>query len=613
MIQTTVGQLLVNQQLPQDMQAEGRLLDNRGMAQLLEELHAKHPDQYLKVANGLMHVGGRAARSQGSSIKMSDLEMSQELKKRRQELRDKVDLLNASNMPEEAKQNAVNQLVMSEIRPMEKQLMDEGIASGNSLAIQALSGARGNPTQYRQGLIGDMLVADHRGRTIPFPILHGYSEGLTPSEFFAAGYGARQGSISAKLSTAQSGHLGKQMAFVSHRLTVTQHDCKTGSGLPVPASDKDNDGAILAQKSGKYDAGTLITPEVRKGLGDARILVRSAATCQAPEGICSVCAGVREKGRLPGIGDQVGIASSQAVGEKIAQGSLSQKHTGGTVSKEKHPRSGFAYINRMLQAPKVFPEAAVVASEDGRISDIREAPQGGNYVKVGALDHYVPAGIDLRVKVGDQVEAGDPLNEGAVNPSDAVQYKGLGEGRRLFIETFKKALDDSDVRSHRRNIEVLSRGIQNHARITNSDRVEGTLPDDLVTFDQLARAYKPSETVQSVKTHEAVGRYLVKPAAHYSLGTRITPRVANDLKSLGVESVDADTEHPGFEPEMVRAMEHGLRDPNPLTRMAGSYLEKGLLDTVHRARTAPRHDTSYVASLINPEEFGKDLETTGKY
>jgi len=84
-------------------------------------------------------------------------------------------------------------------------------------------------------------------------------------------------------------------------------------------------------------------------------LVRSPITCEAKEGICAKCAGVREKGRLPNIGEFVGIAAAQALSEPISQGQLRVKHTGGTLGDTKS-RSGYELINQQVQVPKNYPQ-----------------------------------------------------------------------------------------------------------------------------------------------------------------------------------------------------------------------------------------------------------------
>ena len=80
----------------------------------------------------------------------------------------------------------------------------------------------------------------------------------------------------------------------------------------------------------------------------------------------------------------------------------------------------------MLLAPKVFPGGAVLATVDGRVTDIRMAPHGGHFITVGSTTVYSPVARTVTAKVGDVVEAGDMLTNGVPNPMEVVKYKGIG-------------------------------------------------------------------------------------------------------------------------------------------------------------------------------------------
>jgi len=421
-------------------------------------------------------------------------------------------------------------------------------------------------------------------------------------------------SNSTKEGTAKSGFLGKQLAFLEHRLTVTEKDCGATSGLPVDATDPDNTGAVLARDSGDLKSGIILSSRDVKNHKPGKILVRSPLTCWSPHGVCAKCAGQREKGRLPDVGDNIGIAAAQAVGERVAQMSLGAKHGGGTVGGQSAVgQSGFALINSFLQAPRVFQGAATVASLAGQVSSIDAAPQGGHYIRIGGKEHYVGPDHTVTVKAGETVDPGDPLSNGVVTPRDTVQYKGIGEARRQFVTTFLSALRENGVKAHRRNIELLARGLINHVRVTDMDGVTDALPDDVMPYDVVARQYHARPDAQRLATHQSVGKFLEAPAMHHSIGTPLTKRMTRELEEMGVGEVLAHDKPPPFAPELVRAMEHPRHDRNWATRGAGSYMEKGILDAAHRGMTSSPHDTSYYAGLVDPSEFGKPLGTKGMY
>jgi DNA-directed RNA polymerase subunit beta' len=66
---------------------------------------------------------------------------------------------------------------------------------GNPIFDMVGSGARGNYGQLNQmaGMKG--LIQNNTGRTLDFPIVSSYKEGLSPIEYFVTSYGARKGWI----------------------------------------------------------------------------------------------------------------------------------------------------------------------------------------------------------------------------------------------------------------------------------------------------------------------------------------------------------------------------------------------------------------------------------
>lgn len=293
--------------------------------------------------------------------------------------------------------------------------------------------------------------------------------------------------------------------------------------------------------------------------------------------------------------------------------SNSMKHGGGSIGSSGPTKGGFDYVNHLIQAPMHFAGAAPLTSEDGRVQSIDKAPQGGNIVKVNDKEYYVPPEQQVTVKPGDTLEAGDALSNGTPNPSEVVKYKGIGAGRLYFVGALSDGFKNSGVSSNRRNIEVLSRGLVNHVKITDPDGHSGFLPEDIVPYDEFRKHYEPRRDAQELPVDRALNHYLEKDVGHHTIGTRITPRVQKDLKSNNYNSITVHKDPPPFEPVMVRAMENAMRDPNWMTRMYGSYLEKGFTDAVRRGREANLKDTSFVPGMASGTDFGKQLKTKGLY
>ena len=555
-----------------------------------------------------MHIGGEVSTAHGreASLTLDSLRLGPEATKLRQALDKTIEAItNTPGLkPADRDMRIVKALgrAAEHIRDVN---LKEQLKARNPLAMQVNSGARGNPSQFSALNVGDLLVSDHRDNAIPIPITHSYSDGLDPVEYWAASYGARKGTVATKFATPKGGFLGKQLALAAHRLVVTEEDCGTENGIPVDGNDSDNVGTVLARKYGSSGAGTIVTPKISKLLGRQKtVVVRSPMTCEAMSGVCSKCAGVRERGRLPEVGENIGIAAAQAIAEPVSQSALNVKHSGGIVGAGPIA-GGFDAINQLVQVPKTFQGGAAVSTRDGRVEGVEKAPQGGTFIVVDGERHYVPPGFAALVKKGDRVEAGDVISEGLPNPAEVVRYKGIGAGRWHFMKNFRNTLQASKIAASRRNVELLSRGLINHVRVTGLNSVGDALPDDVVEFNTITRRYRPRVGSHDTQVGRASGRYLERPYLQYSIGTRVTPRVMADLKQSGVTSVMSHQDEPPFAPEMVRAMEAVSYSPDWMTRLGGFHLQKGLTESVHRGRESKEHGESYIPALARGVEFGK--------
>lgn len=625
MLTTTAGQLLVNSVLPPDLRDYQRTLDKGTLKKVLGELARRHPDRYRDVVKQLGDIGRQAATlSGGNSFGLVHLrksrygrQMAERLARKVAEIVDRDDYQGRKLTDKERNELIVRAVGEVMVEQYDK-VFEEAKSSGNPLALQLLGAGRGNKANLASLLSADLLYTDQHDQTLPVPVLHSYSEGLRPHEYWAGTYGARRGVLATKLAVRDAGFLSKQLNQISHRLVVEDDDDPdappdTIRGLPVSTEDSDNEGALLAQdvtdpKTGKviYKRNTVLTPKILQHLrtiGRSTVLIRSPIVSHAPGGgLFARDVGVREYGTLPGRGTNVGLTAAQALSEPISQGQLSAKHSGGVAGQE-HVVSGFQAINQMIQVPAVFRGGATHTEADGKVERVEPAPQGGHYVVVAGRSYYVPQEQKVLVKPGDDVEAGDVLSTGEPNPAIVVRYKGLGEGRRYFVEAFRKTLERAGTPAHRRNIEILARGLINHVELT--DETDDHVPGDVVLYSQLERSWKPREGHRVVPLRQAAGKYLERPVLHYSIGTPLKPSVIKRLEEFGIREVDVHDEPPPFRPVMVRGMYSLRYDPDPITRMYGSGLKTSLLDAVHRGSVSDETGTSFVPGLARAVDFGR--------
>ena len=176
------------------------------------------------------------------------------------------------------------------------------------------------------------------------------------------------------------------------------------------------------------------------------------------------------------------------------------------------------------------------------------------------------------------------MSDGLADPEDIIRYKGIGEGRKYYAERFAKLLADSGAPTSARNAEMVSRSAINSIRITDLDGYGSYLPDDIVSYDKFEANYIPRESSKewSLKKDKTnvVGKYLEKPILHYSIGTRITPKVINKLNEAEIDNILVNDEPPGFEPVFIRAQEITSKNSDDwLARLQGSYLKSNIIDS----------------------------------
>jgi DNA-directed RNA polymerase subunit beta' len=613
MLHTSAGRFLVNDALPEDLRDHNRVLDKKGLGGLLQQLADRHPDQYRDTLFRLTKLGHQTAQNVGGdSFDLHHFQPAASAVVMRQRIKAQVQAIAGDDsLTDHEKDHRVTEVLLAHNKPMEKAIYEESLAEDNPLARPIQSGSRGKPMNLKSLRGGDLVYVDHKHRPIPVPVLHSFSEGLRPVEYYAAMFGARRAVTEVKSATQDAGFTAKLYNQAAHRLLVTQHDhddpkALEGRGLPTTSADPDNEGALLAHPVGGYRRNVVLTPKILADLrarGHEHILVRSPMVGgPADGGVFGRDVGYRERGGIAPIGDHVGLAAAQALSEVLTQAQLSSKHSGG-VAGAAAGVTGYPLINQLVSVPKTFKGGAAHAQLDGRVSSVDDAPQGGKYVVVEGQKHYVAPGYAVHVKRGQEVEAGDVLSEGIPNPAEIVQHKGIGEGRRYFVQAFRDAYKGADIGVHRRNVELLSRGLIDHVRMT--DEVGHRLPNDVVPYSALEHDWRPRAGSSTLEAKRAVGHYLEQPVLHHSIGTKIRPSMLPELERFGVKHVVAHPEPPPFQPEMVRGLENLTHDPDWMTRFLGSYQEKNLLKGVHRGDVSDEAGTSYVPSLARGVDFGK--------
>lgn len=607
---TTLGRELVRSKLPEGYKDwADKSLEKKNLIALTTKMALDDPDGYAKVLNGLNDVGEDVVTLYGrdAALSYAGLAPDKATEDLRSQLKTVVNtIMNDPKLSTQQKEDKILELGYKYTAKVQEAVFDDQNKRHTALASQINSGSRGNKTQLMQMMFGNMMMKDALNRDIPFLHMDPYLYGVSPMAYWVSASAGRKGMYDLQAATGRAGYLGKQVAAVTHDAIIDQVDCgTTDTGSVFKAADPQNIGHVLLRPFKGHPAGSVVDEDMIAEADDKdEMLLRTPTTCKSRHGICAKCNGLSENGKFPGVGSYVPLNAARSFVEKVTQAGINSKHGSGIGGKkyvdpdgEDQP-VGFTNMERMFMAPINFPGGAVLASTDGVVSSIRPAPQGGSYITIGTSTIYCAPERAIKVKTGDRVMAGDILTNGVPNPSEMVSYKGIGQGRRYYLDKLGEILAKEGAGVNRANLEAFTRTMVNKVKITDPDGYKDWLPGDIVSYSDIAATYTPRESAAKTRATEAVGKYLEVPVLHYSIGTRITKDVADTLNRHGFDSVLTAQTPPPFDAVFLRPSAVLQNDGNWLPRLAGERLYDSMFDAAQRGITDSYDSTSYVNRIV---------------
>ena len=381
--------------------------------------------------------------------------------------------------------------------------LQESMDRYNPIFMMADSGARGSMAQIRQlaGMRG--LMADTAGRTIEIPIKANFREGLSVLEYFISSRGARKGMADTALRTADSGYLTRRLVDVSQEVIIREEDCGTSDGILV--SEIEEHGQVIEtfaeRVHGRYPAEDIVDPATGEVLftrdtmllnEDAKTLekhgihevkIRSVLTCRARSGVCAKCYGINLAiGEPVGAGEAVGIIAAQSIGEPGTQLTMRTFHTGGVAGGD--ITQGLPRVEELFEArkPKKMAQLAeisgVVSMEETKrnvMCNVTITADDGEVVT-----YALPYSAGIKVKEGDMVEKGYQLTEGALSPHEVLRIRGLSDCHNYLIREVQKVYRQQGVDTNDKHIEVIVRQMMRKVRVEDagdSDLLSGATVD----------------------------------------------------------------------------------------------------------------------------------------
>ena len=528
MIDTTLGRMLFNEILPQDLGYVDRndpenllklevdfLVTKKKLKDILQRIIDTHGTfKTAEVLDLIKAMGYKYSTIAAMTVSIADITVPPQKKELLQKAQDTVDQI-ARNyrrglVTEEERYRSVVATWTQIDNELTRVLLDS-LDKYNNIFMMADSGARGSNQQIKQlaGMRG--LMADTTGRTIELPIKSNFREGLDVLEYFMSAHGARKGLSDTALRTADSGYLTRRMVDVSQELIIREIDCCEGKevipGMSVKAftdgketieglKDRitgrvacedilDAEGNVLVKKN------HMITPSRAKAVLERAVdgngnkaesvKIRTILTCRSHLGICAKCYGANmATGEMVQVGEAVGIIAAQSIGEPGTQLTMRTFHTGGVAGGD--ITQGLPRVEELFEARK--PKGLAIISEfGGRVAVVDNKKSREVVVtndETGESKSY-PIPYGSRIKVIDEqvIEAGDELTEGSVNPHDLLKIKGIDAVQNYLLREVQRVYRLQGVDICDKHIEVIVRQMLKKIRIEERGDTE-FLPGSLV-------------------------------------------------------------------------------------------------------------------------------------
>jgi len=404
LIETTVGRILFNNELPKELRFINDVTDSKSLKKLVKkcfnQLGIKETAEFV---DRLKKVGFEHATLSGATISMSDIHIPTEKRSIIKKGEDQLDQIGSQYrkglITDNERVIKTTELWMQVKNQIEKNMIAD-FPKNNPVFIMVSSGARGTITQLTQmaGMKG--LLVNPAGEIIEIPIKSNFREGLSELEYFISTHGARKGKSDTALRTSDAGYLTRRLVDVAQDIIIREKDCKTKDGMLITKVESKEAGLKFADriagrvsalpikdKSGKtiLKANEEISDEMAKNIEEStveEVRVRSVLTCDSKWGICERCYG-RDlaTGKIVKPGEAVGIMAAQAIGEPGTQLTLKTFHMGGVTGAD--ITTGLPRVEELFEcrAPRT---PAVMSEMDGKAEILKS--KEGTVIKVVSAD-----------------------------------------------------------------------------------------------------------------------------------------------------------------------------------------------------------------------------------
>lgn len=467
-------------------------------------------DDVAEILDEIKSLGFKYSTVAGITVALSDIEVAPNKEMHIEEGREKADQLKHLQqkglLTMEEWERHLNKLWADVKDDIVEELM-ANLPRKNPINMMATSGARGNTSNFTQlagmrGLMarpakGKSRAGEYVPSIIEVPIYSCFREGLNVSEFFISTHGVRKGLTDTALKTAESGYLTRRLVDVAQDVIIKEDDCGTDKGFWVEdLVDRKTNTVIeglydrLVGRYSKQDvlnpttgeliieSDTYMTEAIAKQIVDAGVTglyIRSPFTCKSTNGICVKCYGKNmATGKVVEVGEAVGTMAAQSIGEPGTQLTMRTFHTGGVAGGDGGDiTQGLPRVEELFEArhPKGVAVIAQITGEIVSIKRIDGTMRQEVIIKneTESVSHKINANQTLRpwVAVGQEIEAGQPLTEGPLDPKELLAVAGVNQVQNYILKEVKKVYQSQGIEISDKHLEVMIRQMMKKVIITD--------------------------------------------------------------------------------------------------------------------------------------------------
>ena len=532
-IETCVGRLILNSNLPQDYPYVSKLIDNKGLKTLIRDIIEKYPGQEsIDVLDKIKAMGFEHCTLSGVSWGMDDLIVPKEKKRMIFDADREVEKIEnhfEKGLLSHEEKTSQKILVWQEVKTKLEALLRKTLPEDGPVMSIISAGARATWSQPVQmaGMKG--LVNNPAGDIIELPVKSSFTEGFNVLEYFISTHGARKGTADTALRTSSAGYLTRRLIDVAHDVITWEDDCGDKKGIIVYKKDAEQieqdftfklvgrtcleDVIKPVRNASHSDAGGGKNTIVKKGevinwQQAAQIVkeeiekvnVRSPLSCKSIRGVCQKCYGWDlGRNKLVKIGEAVGVVAAQAIGEPGPQLTLRTHHLGGVAGSgditQGLPRIEEIFESRSPKGEAVMSLAegkVIKIDEENKIITVEPFKKAGAK-KVLPIEYKIPNRVAILVSLGDEIKENQPLCQGNLDLKKLYKSNGLEETQKYILKEVQRIYASQGVDINDKHVEVIIQKMFSRMRIKEggeSNWVNGEIVEWSIFQEEVERLKK---------------------------------------------------------------------------------------------------------------------------